>query len=74
MTHFFIALTTKHPQRATVSGEEEGMVPQLSRRGGTNPGNVHAHHDVSCSRPQVTKKQKTTTKANPGHVTSDHDI
>ena len=72
MTLFFIVRTTKHPQRATVSGEEEGMVPQLSRRGGTDPGHLHTHHDVSCSRPQVTKKQKqkTTTKANPGYAHS----
>ena len=54
MTHFFIARTTKHPQRATVSGEEEGMVPQLSGRGRANPGHLHSHHNVSCSRPQVT--------------------
>ena len=59
MIHFFIARATKHPQRATVSGEEEGMVPQLSGRGGTDPGNVHSHHDISCSRPQVTKITKT---------------
>ena len=52
-----IARTTKHPQRATVSSEEEGMVPQLSRRGGTDLGHVHSHHDVSCSRPQVTKNK-----------------
>ena len=74
MIHFFIARTSKHPQRAAVSSEEEGMVSQLSRRGGADLGHLHTHHDVSCSRPQVTKKQKTTTKANPGHVTSDHDI
>ena len=40
-------------QRATVPGEEEGLVPELSRRGRANVEHLHLHHDISCTRPQV---------------------
>ena len=40
-------------QRATVPGEKEGLVPQLSRRGRANVGHLHLHHDIACPGPQV---------------------
>ena len=40
-------------QRATVPGEEKGLVPELSRRGRADVGHVHLHNDFSCTRPQV---------------------
>ena len=36
-------------QRATVPGEKEGLVPQLSGRGRANVGHLHLHHDIPCS-------------------------